>query len=175
MHNSVLVTFRKRRSGQRDVSLDLNEEVELLKNRDVFILDDMVRTGGTVAANINALAESERCRPANMYFYSTHTYISAEARENLNSPFLNQFITTNTIPSVLNRDDQGRLRKKFMVLKIERWIGHAIKNCLEKRNLPEKIYNINSVQDADSYYELDISSKNPLHKQSKYEQYELTI
>ena len=66
LHNSALVTFKKKRIGQREVNLDLNEEVEILKNRDVFILDDMVRTGGTLAANIRALAESERCRPANM-------------------------------------------------------------------------------------------------------------
>ena len=112
LHNSVVVTFRKKRLGQREVELDLNAEIELLKNRDIFVLDDMVRTGGTIAANINALAESEHCRPANIYFYCTHTTISPEARENLNSPYLNQFITTNTIPSVLNRDDQGRLRKK---------------------------------------------------------------
>ena len=175
LHNSVLVTFRKTRIGQREVSLDLDDEVELLKNRDVFILDDMVRTGGTLAANISALAESERCRPANLFFYCTHTYISPEARENLNSPFLNQFITTNTIPNVLNRDDQGRLRKKFMVLKIERWIGHAIRHCLEQKDPPGKIYDSASVPEADGFYEIDISTKNPLHQQSRVEQYELTI
>jgi ribose-phosphate pyrophosphokinase len=175
LHNSALVTFKKKRIGQREVNLDLNEEVEILKNRDVFILDDMVRTGGTLAANIRALAESERCRPANMFFYCTHTYISPEARENLNSPFLNQFITSNTITSVLNRDDQGRLRKKFVVLKIERWIGHAIRQCLEFGQKPETIYDTSYVPEADSFYEIDISSKNPLHSQSRYEQYELTI
>ena len=175
LHNSALVTFKKKRIGQREVNLDLNEEVEILKNRDVFILDDMVRTGGTLAANIRALAESERCRPANMFFYCTHTYISPEARENLNSPFLNQFISSNTITSVLNRDDQGRLRKKFVVLKIERWIGHAIRQCLEFGQKPETIYDTSYVPEAESFYEIDISSKNPLHSQSRYEQYELTI
>ena len=135
----------------------------------------MVRTGGTLAANIRALAESDRCRPANMFFYCTHTYISPEARENLNSPFLNQFITTNTISNVLNRDDQGRLRKKFVVLKIERWIGHAIRQCLEFGQKPENIYDPSYVPEADSFYEIDISSKNPLHSQSRYEQYELTL
>jgi ribose-phosphate pyrophosphokinase len=175
LHNSVVVTFRKKRLGQREVELDLNAEIELLKNRDIFVLDDMVRTGGTIAANINALAESEHCRPANIYFYCTHTTISPEARENLNSPYLNQFITTNTIPSVLNRDDQGRLRKKTVVLKIEKWIGNAIVQCLIDGNLPEDIYDENSVAQADGFYEVDISSKNPLHSPSNMLQYELTI
>ena len=135
---------KKTRSGQRDVTLDISEDVELLKDRDIFILDDMVRTGGTIAANISAISESQRCRPKNIFFYSTHTTISQEARENLNSPYLNQFITSNTIPGVLNRDVQGRLRKKIVILKIEKWIANAIRHCLEESQLPEDIYGINS-------------------------------
>ena len=34
-----------------------------------------------------------------------------------------EFITTNTLPNVLNRDDQGRLRRKMVVMKIEAWIA----------------------------------------------------
>ena len=175
LHNSVIVTFSKTRHGQRDVTVDLSEDVELLKGRDIFILDDMVRTGGTIAANISAIAESSRCRPANIFFYSTHATISPEARENLNSPYLNQFITSNTIPSVLNRDDQGRLRKKIVVLKIEKWIANAIRHCLEEAQLPDEIYGINSVTQSDDFYEVDLSTKNPLHNKSRVQQYELTI
>ena len=175
LHNSVIVTFKKTRYGQREVNVDLSDDVELLKGRDIFILDDMVRTGGTIAANISAIAESSRCRPANIFFYSTHATISPEARENLNSPYLNQFITSNTIPSVLNRDDQGRLRKKIVVLKIEKWIANAIRHCLEDAQLPDEIYGINSVTQSDDFYEVDLSTKNPLHNKSRVQQYELTI
>ncbi len=175
LHNSVIVTFKKTRYGQREVTVDLSDDVELLKGRDIFILDDMVRTGGTIAANISAIAESSRCRPANIFFYSTHATISPEARENLNSPYLNQFITSNTIPSVLNRDDQGRLRKKIVVLKIEKWIANAIRHCLEDAQLPDEIYGINSVTQSDDFYEVDLSTKNPLHNKSRVQQYELTI
>ena len=175
LHNSVIVTFKKTRYGQREVTVDLSDDVELLKGRDIFILDDMVRTGGTIAANISAIAESSRCRPANIFFYSTHATISPEARENLNSPYLNQFITSNTIPSVLNRDDQGRLRKKIVVLKIEKWIANAIRHCLEDAQLPDEIYGINSVTQFDDFYEVDLSTKNPLHNKSRVQQYELTI
>ena len=175
LHNSAIVTFKKTRYGQREVTVDLSDDVELLKGRDIFILDDMVRTGGTIAANISAIAESSRCRPANIFFYSTHATISPEARENLNSPYLNQFITSNTIPSVLNRDDQGRLRKKIVVLKIEKWIANAIRHCLEDAQLPDEIYGINSVTQSDDFYEVDLSTKNPLHNKSRVQQYELTI
>jgi len=176
LHKSSLVTMKKTRLGQRDVALDDTEDVRLLKGKDVFILDDMVRTGGTIAANIKMLAETEAFRPARIFFYCTHTSLSPETRENLNSPHLNQFITTNTIPSVLNRDDQGRLRKKTVVLKLEKWIGHAISQCLEYKREPDTLYNnVSGISDMDGFYETDISSKNPLHEKSNSAQYELTI
>ena len=34
--------------------------VSSIPKGDIFILDDMVRTGGTIAANISAIAESKR-------------------------------------------------------------------------------------------------------------------
>ena len=171
--HSVLVNVDKVRHGQRNVELNISDDVELLKNRDVFILDDMVRTGGTIAAGINLLVENEKSRPSNIFFYCTHTYISAEGRENLSSPYLNQFITTNTIPNILNRDDQGRLRKKTVVLKIEKWIANAIIQCLEYHNNPSLFYGKASVSVAGNWYEVDISSKNPQRYNARFFQYEL--
>ncbi len=173
LKNSVLVNVEKTRHGQRNVELNISDDVELLQGRDVFILDDMVRTGGTIAASVKLLAENEKSRPANIFFYCTHTYISAEGRENLNSPYLNQFITTNTIPSILNRDDQGRLRKKTVVLKIERWIANAIIQCLEHQNDPEIFYGKSSVSLAGNWYEVDISSKNLQRFNTRFVQYAL--
>ena len=175
LRNSVLVTMKKTRHGQRDVEIDASNDVSLLKNRDVFILDDMVRTGGTIAANVKMLAENPACAPEKIFFYSTHTYISPEARENLNSPYLTQFITTNTIPNVLNRDDQGRLRKKTVVLKLEPWIGHAVQHCLEYGENSDELYDASSVGHADGFYAVDISSKNPISDRSQLGQYEMMI
>ncbi len=175
LRNSVLVTMKKTRHGQRDVEIDASNDVSLLKNRDVFILDDMVRTGGTIAANVKMLAENPACAPEKIFFYSTHTYICPEARENLNSPYLTQFITTNTIPNVLNRDDQGRLRKKTVVLKLEPWIGHAVQHCLEYGENSDELYDASSVGHADGFYAVDISSKNPISDRSQLGQYEMMI
>jgi len=164
LKNSVTVNIEKVRHGQRNVELSAADDVNLLKGRDVFILDDMVRTGGTIAASVKLLAENADSKPNNIYFYTTHTHISAEGRTNLNSPYLTQFITTNTVPNILNRDDQGRLRKKTVVLKIEKWIAHAIINCISGAADPDEIYNIDSVKAARNWYDLDISSKNPLRE-----------
>ena len=60
-------------------------------------------------------------------------------------------LTLNTIPSILNRDEQGRLRKKIVVLKIERWIARYLLTYLGKGA---------AIIDTD-LYSVDMSSKNP--------------
>lgn len=158
--DSEMVVLEKTRLGQRNVELIAGEEAKQLKGREVFILDDMVRTGGTIAGAMRVLAENPETRPKNIYFYTTHTYISPEGRENLNSRYLTEFITTNTLPNVLNRDDQGRLRRKMVVMKIESWIADALVNCLEANRSPDERYGPKSVPFADRYYNLEYSSKN---------------
>ncbi|MCZ6749327.1 MAG: phosphoribosyltransferase family protein [SAR324 cluster bacterium] len=157
---SVLVTLEKKRLGQRNVEIRPTGDAGVLKGRQVFILDDMVRTGGTIAGAIALLAENPETKPSGVFFYCTHTYISPEGRENLNSPYLTEFVTTNTLPNVLNRDDQGRLRQKIVVLKIENWIADALQHCLEEGQPPEERYGKASVAIADRYYKLDFSSRN---------------
>ena len=171
LHQSNLINMDKTRYGQRDVEISASNDIQELQGQDVFILDDMTRTGGTIAAGINLLAEE--AKPANLFFYCTHTYISSEGRSNLDSQGLNQFITTNTIPNILNRDDQGRLRKKTAVLKIEKWIADAIIQCIEHKQDPQRIYGQQNVINARNLYDVDISSKNPRRKNLQSLQYEL--
>jgi ribose-phosphate pyrophosphokinase len=76
---------------------------------------------------------------------------SITIRENLNSPHIDEILTLNTIPSILNRDSQGRLRKKLVVLKIERWIARFLLGYLGRGD---------SVVERD-FYSVDMSSKNP--------------
>ncbi len=160
LRESVLVVLEKTRRGQRSVEISAAADITDLRGREVFILDDMVRTGGTIAEAIRFLAENPATRPENIFFYCTHTYISPEGRENLNSPYLTEFITTNTLPNVLNRDDQGRLRRKMVVLKIENWIADALIHCLEGGQTPSERYGPLSVAMADQLCKIDFSSQN---------------
>ena len=157
---SALVVLEKTRLGQRTVELSATDDTGRLRGREVFILDDMVRTGGTIASAVALLAENPRTRPENIFFYCTHTYISPEGRENLNSPYLTEFITTNTLPNVLNRDDQGRLRRKMVVMKIEQWIADALIHCLEEGQPPAERYGSRSVAGAERFFRLEYSTKN---------------
>ena len=162
LKHAAVVVLEKTRLGQRNVELSATDDLRLLKGREVFILDDMVRTGGTINGAMRLLAENPDTRPNNIYFYCTHTYISPEGRENLNSPHLTEFITTNTMPNVLNRDDQGRLRRKMVVMKIENWIADALVHCLEEGQPPSERYGKKSVPIADRFYKLEFSSRNDL-------------
>ncbi|PON19695.1 hypothetical protein C2W62_01245 [Candidatus Entotheonella serta] len=114
----------------------------------MIVLDDMVRTGGTIVECCNMLREG---KPRRVCFGVSHFYSSDEGRENLSAQAIDEILTLNTIPSILNRDSQGRLRKKMVVLKVEKWIARFLLTYMNKDA---------SRFDRD-FYAVDMSSKNP--------------
>jgi ribose-phosphate pyrophosphokinase len=146
------IVMEKERSGERQVSMSIGRESDLplegIAGKDVIVLDDMVRTGSTIVECCRLLREGN---PRRVCFGVTHFLSGAEIRENLNSPHIDEILTLNTIPSILNRDSQGRLRKKLVVLKIERWIARFLLGYLGTgAEVVEK-----------DFYSVDMSSKNP--------------
>lgn len=152
LKNVPIVVMDKLRSGERKVSTQISPNspypLEIIQGRDVIVLDDMVRTGHTIVECCTALREQN---PNKVIFMVTHFHSSSEGRENLASNAVDEIITTNTIPEILNRDLQGRLRKKIAVLKLARWIAHhlRLRFKLAQGELEGK------------WYQEDISSKNP--------------
>lgn len=146
------IVMEKSRTGERQVRMQVSSRsdvpLEGIAGRDVIILDDMVRTGSTVVECCRLLREGN---PNKIIFGVTHFYASPEGRENLNSPLLDEILSLNSIPSILNRDSQGRLRKKMVVLKIEKWIARFLLEYLGKD--PSKF--------SRDFYSVDMSSKNP--------------
>ena len=63
---------------------------------------------------------------------------------------IDEILTLNTLPTVLNRDVQGRLRRKMVVLKIEKWLARNLCDILGLPFLGD-----------DTLYNIDMSSKNP--------------
>ncbi len=146
------IVLKKIRTGERAVTMSIDPDsdvgIEDIKGKDVIVLDDMVRTGTTIVQCCETLKTGE---PNKVCFGVTHFYTSSEARENLNSKFIDEIMTTNTIPTILNRDSQGRLRRKLTVLKIGRWITrHLYKLMDEEGDLYKK-----------NFYSIDMSSQNP--------------
>jgi len=144
--------MEKVRDGERKVSMTVSKESDMplegIKGKDVIVLDDMVRTGSTIVECCRLLRQGN---PNKICFGVTHFLSSAEARENLNSKFVDEILTLNTIPAILNRDSQGRLRKKLVVLKIEKWIARYLLQYMNK----------DAQKFEKDFYSVDMSSKNP--------------
>lgn len=149
------VLLDKERSDEREVAVRLHDEsegsLEDIRGRDVVLLDDMVRTGSTVVKACQYLRAAE---PRRVVFAVTHFYASDEGRQKLASTAIDEILTLNTLPTILNRDEQGRLRRKLVVLKIERWLARHLSRILA---VDSPVHTL----DPEALYQIDMSSKNP--------------
>lgn len=147
-----LLIMDKRRTTEREVEVRVSpaSEVSLddIAGKDVAVVDDMVRTGHTV---VEACKLLKARGPKKITFFVTHFYSSQEGRINMNDPSIDEIVTTNTIPQILNRDSQGRLRHKMVVLRLEKWIANSIYTLMDP----------DSPELSGAMYREDMSSKNP--------------
>lgn len=145
------ILLDKERSGEREVSIRLHEKSEStfeeIGGHDVVLFDDMVRTGTTV---VKACQFLKQIQPGRLIFAVTHFYASGDGRRKMADTAIDEILTLNSMPTVLNRDEQGRLRRKMVVLKIERWLARNLCDILDIEAPP-----------GDSLYQIDMSSKNP--------------
>jgi ribose-phosphate pyrophosphokinase len=145
------ILLDKERSGERDVTISIHRDsestLEEIRGHDVVLLDDMVRTGSTVVQTAHLL---KQVNPGRLVFGVTHFYASEEGRQKMASTAIDEILTLNTLPTVLNRDEQGRLRRKLVVLKIEGWLARQLCDVIGLPTRPRS-----------SLYQIDMSSKNP--------------
>ncbi len=141
-----VIIMDKTRDGERNIKLDVSPDSDVflsdIKGKDIVVVDDMVRTGGTIVETCHKLRSAN---PNKIVFFVTHFYSSRECRINLNDRVLDEIITTTTIPSILNRDVQGRLRHKMVVLLISRWISSYLLKLLDSssQGLKSPLYSEN--------------------------------
>lgn len=152
LNKAKFIMLDKERTAERKVEITLHKEsedtFEGLENPSVVLFDDMVRTGSTVVQSCQFL---QQLKPERMVFTVSHFYASTEGRERMSHPALGEILTLNTMPTILNRDEQGRLRKKMVVLKIEKFLAQELCKIL---NIPQRALEKNP-------YKIDMSSKNP--------------
>ena len=151
LEKAKFLMLDKERLNERKVEIKVHEESEVsledIEGHDIVLFDDMVRTGSTVVKSCQLL---KQVKPRKTVFALTHFYASEEGRVKMANTAIDEILTLNTIPTVLNRDIQGRLRKKMVVLKIEKWL--ALNLC--------RILDIPQPELGDSLYAIDMSSKN---------------
>ncbi len=146
------IMLDKDRSSERDVQVTLHAESEStfdeIDGHSIVLFDDMVRTGSTVVECCQFLRQ---VNPKKLVFSVTHFYASDEGREKMANTAIDEILALNTLPTVLNRDVQGRLRKKMVVLKIEKWLARNV--C--------RILGVDLPDESEGFYQIDMSSKNP--------------
>ncbi len=154
LSKAKFIMLDKERTEERKVDITLHKESEHtfdgLDEASVILFDDMVRTGSTVVKSCQFLRQ---INPKRLVFAVTHFYASDEGRERMAHPAIDEILTLNTLPTILNRDEQGRLRKKLVVLKIEKWLAQELCNILGLPHGQER-----------HAYKIDMSSKNPRFK-----------
>ncbi len=150
-----ILKMRKKRAGEREVDIAVSDDsrtgLDDIKKRDIVVIDDMVRTGSTIIECCRLL---KRAGCGRIIFFVTHFYSSREGREKLNDPCIDEIVTLNTIPKILNKDEQGRLRHKLVVLGIARWISDYVIKMI----FPD------TPGLSPPFYSEDMSSKNPRWK-----------
>jgi len=164
LSKAKFIMLDKERTNERKVAITLHNESEHtfegLDGCSIVLFDDMVRTGSTVVKSCQFL---QKINPERMVFAVSHFYASDEGRERMAHPAIGEILTLNTLPTILNRDEQGRLRKKLVVLKVEKWLAQELSNLLD---LP--------YQSEANPYKIDMSSKNPRFQRKIWHSEELS-
>jgi len=153
---SRLMFFHKVRLSEHDVKVavadDSPTQLTDLTDKEVILVDDMVRTGGTIVA---CAQELRQANPRRVIFLVTHFCGSRDARIKLADSAIDEIVTTDTVPSILNRDVQGRLRKKIVVIRLGRWLAWHVLHTLGR---PAGCY------DRANLYRVEMSSRHPRYQ-----------
>jgi len=98
-----------------------------IENKDVFIVDDIIDTGGTLLA---ATEELIKGGVRKVYAGCTHAVLSAGAYEKIEKSSLAQLIVTDSIPL-----RKGEPSNKIKVLTVAPLLGEAIRRIHENRSV----------------------------------------
>jgi ribose-phosphate pyrophosphokinase len=97
-------------------------------DKDIFILDDMIDTAGTICQSAEALKANGARK---ILAGCTHAVLSGPALQRLNDAPIDEIIVTDTIP--LNGRD--KVCKKLVLLSVAPLLGEAIKRIHEEASI----------------------------------------
>ena len=98
--NEKCHVLEKKRHSSRKVSVKLERKLDL-KGKTVFVIDDIISTGGTM---IETVRKIKRFNPARIYCIAVHGIFAENALEKLKKLSV-RVITANTIPSKVSKID----------------------------------------------------------------------
>jgi len=119
----AVIDKRRPRANKAEVVRVIGE----VKDKKILIIDDMVDTGGTLIAAVQAL---EREGVEEIYAGCTHPVLSGEAPQKIQNSSLKELVVTDTIPL----EEEKRVNK-IKVISVAPLLGEAIKRIHENRSV----------------------------------------
>lgn len=96
-----------------------------VKDRNIFIIDDIIDTGGTILGAVRAL---KTAGALDIYCFCTHSILSGNAKEKIESSEVIKLVTTDTIPVQWDSS-------KFTVLSVSKLLGEAVKRIHNRESV----------------------------------------
>ena len=118
----AIIDKRRPRANEAEVMHVVGE----VRGKDALIVDDIVDTGGTLLAAVDAL-KKEGVR--DVYASCTHPVLSGDALNRICKSPLKEMVVTDTIP--LRKKEDGKIK----VLSVASLLGEAIKRIHENRSV----------------------------------------
>ncbi|OYD15397.1 ribose-phosphate pyrophosphokinase [candidate division WOR-3 bacterium JGI_Cruoil_03_44_89] len=96
-----------------------------VKDRNIFIIDDIIDTGGTILGAVRALKSAGAL---DIYCFCTHSILSGNAKEKIESSEVIKLVTTDTIPVQWDSS-------KLTVLSVSKLLGEAVKRIHNRESV----------------------------------------
>lgn len=123
--------IEKRRSGN-DAKAEALTLIGDVKDRDVFIVDDEVDTGGSISEAVNVV---KKYGARDIYLAFVHPIFSNGAAERLATLPIKHIITTDSVP--ISQEKLKILKDRITVLSVAELLGEVIKRAHEGRSVGE--------------------------------------
>ena len=120
----AIVDKRREKAGESEVMNIIGD----VKNRECFMIDDIVDSAGTLCNASDALIEQGATR---VYSYVTHGVLSGKAVERVNNSSLTKLLITDTIEAL----DSVQKSNKIDVISISSLLGEAIKRISGEKSV----------------------------------------
>lgn len=127
LETDLVIIHKERASAGIVSSMKLIGDVT---GKDVFLIDDMVDTGGSLAKAAQLIMDSGAKSVRAM---CTHPVLSGNAHENIENSVLDELIVTDTLPL---RNDYSKIK----VLSVDEMISESIKRIVEGKSISKTLF-----------------------------------
>jgi ribose-phosphate pyrophosphokinase len=124
------IAFIEKRRATNDGKAQALTIIGDVKDRDVLLVDDEIDTGGSIAQAVNLIKDSGAQR---VYVIFVHSIFSANATERLAALPVTEYITTDSVPIPLEK--QEPLKGRLTVLSVAPLLGEVIRRAHEGRSV----------------------------------------